>query len=453
MTLHEQLNEQFEKEGFPFRAEPQQNDTRIILQATRQGEITEPEDIWNRDYMEQRKQTVKFEKPTAYQNIIHEYENVQIKDFDKIFTVMREIKEHNSDRLSEVTALIEDRLRLRNADQVGNEIIISTNEPNSDKPFIIEAYTDGSKSHEFIQNNIHHNVKFEDKNRIIREVDLDEINSTLDELIPQIEELSKTNESIMKMISSDFEIRNDNEVDPRPKQKYQYPVYDKKINFKGKKNPPKLRLDAINKWMKDHDIPFECSKQVNIIGPSEGGIRYTTTLVTNTANSAQIGYFVNLETQNINKIGYLLEHINLANQLNNINPDYMEKITKTSDPGPGFTLTHNESLPGINISVNKNGELVLDTRDENEITYQTPNGLTGVIKTVTTMTSATNFEHLQKDIDNLSMEQLYFKDEIYNTTKYLVDSFIHVTDGQTLSKDEILTMDDLITEIDNGQTL
>lgn len=146
MTLAEQLNEKLRRTGLRFTAEQLGTDIKITIPTT---SITG--------------------EPVTYESISYAD---NIDEFDDIFEALRRVRDYDSDLLNDITSFSSDHVAFRNCDYDGHTIILEQNIPGLEKPFHILARD--------AENNY----------QINRDVDISEIKSAMNDIIPKIEDVT-----------------------------------------------------------------------------------------------------------------------------------------------------------------------------------------------------------------------------------------------------------------------
>lgn len=146
MNLAEQLNEKLRRTGLRFTAEQLGTDIKITIPTT---SITG--------------------EPVTYESISYAD---NIDEFDDIFEALRRVRDYDSDLLNDITSFSSDHVAFRNCDYDGHTIILEQNIPGLEKPFHILARD--------AENNY----------QINRDVDISEIKSAMNDIIPKIEDVT-----------------------------------------------------------------------------------------------------------------------------------------------------------------------------------------------------------------------------------------------------------------------
>ena len=146
MHLADQLNEKLRRTGLRFTAEQLGTDIKITIPTT---SITG--------------------EPVTYESISYAD---NIDEFDDIFEALRRVRDYDSDLLNDITSFSSDHVAFRNCDYDGHTIILEQNIPGLEKPFHILARD--------AENNY----------QINRDVDISEIKSVMNDIIPKIEDVT-----------------------------------------------------------------------------------------------------------------------------------------------------------------------------------------------------------------------------------------------------------------------
>lgn len=146
MHLADQLNEKLRRTGLRFTAEQLGTDIKITIPTT---SITG--------------------EPVTYESISY---TDNIDEFDDIFEALRRVRDYDSDLLNDITSFSSDHVAFRNCDYDGHTIILEQNIPGLEKPFHILARD--------AENNY----------QINRDVDISEIKSAMNDIIPKIEDVT-----------------------------------------------------------------------------------------------------------------------------------------------------------------------------------------------------------------------------------------------------------------------
>lgn len=146
MHLADQLNEKLRRTGLRFTAEQLGTDIKITIPTT---SITG--------------------EPVTYESISYAD---NIDEFDDIFEALRRVRDYDSDLLNDITSFSSDHVAFRNCDYDGHTIILEQNIPGLEKPFHILARD--------AENNY----------QINRDVDISEIKSAMNDIIPKIEDVT-----------------------------------------------------------------------------------------------------------------------------------------------------------------------------------------------------------------------------------------------------------------------
>jgi hypothetical protein len=388
MNLAEQLNQRFQKEGFPFEAEQNPECAVVKLPNGKTSDV-----------------------------LIN-----NINEIDQTFNLMRTIHEMKPDLLNTCTRFDEEGFALESDGQTPYNIKAYSTDENT---VIINNFIESDDKLVFTKDDVLY-TSYVDLTRFQRVISdsadaTSHIESTMMDARSQFETLNNEINRIHNEIAGDedLDVPNSN----KEQSTFERPVY----------NGP-IEVESLNNWAHEQGLPIRYAE--NDIIPTSYDIPIVEIELYTTKGQHLNMYTVTQGDGNTQ----LIDNLNFINQLYGENPNYIKSASSVIkntvitqlDMDQFAEITH-EGNGQIQLSIHNRGE-VYDRKHEGNKYQSVGNS----VKTIAT--ANTTLEHLKDDMSTMVITS-------DNTTSDLIDRYRQISDkllGNELSVDDLNTNDETL---------
>lgn len=388
MNLAEHLNQRFQKEGFPFKAE------------------LEPECA-----------VVKLPNGKTSDVLID-----NIHEIDQTFNLMRVIHEMKSDLLNTYTRFDDDGFALESEDQTPYNIKAYTTDENK---VAINNFIEQDDQLMFVKDNVLYTT-YVDLTRFQRVIsDNEDATSHIESVMIDARSQFETLKNEMNRAHNEISGGDDLDVPDlnSGQSEFKRPVYDGPIE-----------VSSLNNWVREQGLPIRYAE--NDIIPTSYDIPMVE-IELYTEKGQHLNMYTVTQGDGDTQ---LIDNLNFINQLYGENPNYIKSsssvikntVITQLDMDQFAEITH-EGNGQIQLSIHNRGE-VYDRKHEGNKYQSVGNS----VKTIAT--ANTNLEHLNDDMSTMIVAS-------DNNTSDLIDRYRQISDkllGNELSVDDLNTNDETL---------